>query len=325
MQIRRRLTAIVVTLGLAGPCLAGGTIGLIDKPPGQLVDIGGYQLHIFCQGTGAPTVIFDSGLGGFSLEWFPVQRLLAGKVMVCAYDRAGYAWSDPGPVPRTTDHMVQELHTLLHHVPLVPPYILVGHSFGGYNALYFAKHYPEETAGIVLVDSSHPQQTERLPDIPARRDKSVSSETITMFRDPSVLSFYPEDIRPELMHILSTANLYKTYRRESLGFAASGGQVEQAGLVPEVPLVVITRGKRVWPDDPYGDALEREWQRMQKELVGMTASGRQVIAERSGHMVHLEQPELVADSILSVLGEARESAECLSSRTSKTSKEDLDC
>ena len=280
---------------------------MLDPPPGQLVDVGGRRLHINCQGEGTPTVLLDSGVGGFSLEWTSVQRLVAGKVRICAYDRAGYAWSEPGPPPRTTSQIVQELHTLLHKDGLVPPYVLAGHSFGGYNVMYFSKLYPAETAGLVLVDSSHPEQTERLPDLPARRNKSGTSNRVTFFQGQSSFAYYPEDIRPMVMHVLSTINHYRTQQWESLNFALSARQVERAGPLPDVPLVVISRGKRVWPDDPYGDALELEWQKMQSEMAGFTSHGRQVIARLSGHLIHLEQPDVVAEGILSVVNEVRAS------------------
>ncbi|MGH8120023.1 MAG: alpha/beta fold hydrolase, partial [Gammaproteobacteria bacterium] len=271
-----------------------------------MVDIGGRNLHIQCQGEGAPAVVLDSGMGGFSLEWTPVQRLLAGKIKICAYDRAGYAWSEPGPPPRTTSQLARELHTLLHNAGLAPPYVLAGHSFGGYNVMYFAKRYPAETAGLVLVDSSHPEQTDRLPDIPARRDQSGNSNLVTFYRGQSTFELYPEDVRPLLMHALSSFYLYRTQRWEALNFSLSARQVDHAGALPDVPLVVVTRGKRVWPDDPLGDSLEREWQKMQGEMVGFVPHGRQVIAEHSGHLIHLEQPDLVADAILSVVKDARD-------------------
>lgn len=295
---------LVLTLQML-TCPADSFDNMLDPPPGRMVDIGGRRLHINCLGEGNPVIILDSGVGGFSLEWTPVQRILAGKVRTCAYDRAGYAWSEPGPSPRATSQLVQELHTLLHNAGIAPPYVLAGHSFGGYNVMYFSTQYPDETAGLVLVDSSHPEQTERLPDIPARRDKSTSSEMVTLFQGQSSIAWYPEDVRPALMHILSSVTLYRTQHWESLNFALSARQIEHAGPLPDVPLIVVSRGKRVWPDDPYGDALEREWKKMQAEMVLFTSHGRQVIAERSGHLVHLEQPDLVAESILSVVNEVR--------------------
>jgi pimeloyl-ACP methyl ester carboxylesterase len=275
-------------------------------PPGLLIDLGGYKLHIYCEGNGpGPAVILDSGIGGFSLEWFPVQRLLSDKARVCAYDRAGYGWSDPGPSPRTTDHIVEELHTLLQVAGVTPPYILVGHSFGGYNMQYFAKVYPQEAAGLILVDSSHPEQVDRLPEIPAVREKSRTRELITYFRGQATLSLYPDDVRSKAMRMLSLRKMYQTYRRESVNFAISGEQVIAAGVLPDIPLVVITRGKRVWPDDPYGQMLESIWQEMQREMAGFSPEGIQIIAANSGHLIQLEQPDVVVLGISSVLEAAR--------------------
>ena len=275
-------------------------------PPGRLIDLGGYRLHILCEGSGTgPAVILDSGIGGFSLEWTPVQRLLSRQVRVCAYDRAGYGWSDAGPSPRTTDHIVEELHILLQEAGIPPPYILVGHSFGGYNMQYFAKVYPAETAGLVLVDSSHPEQSERLPELPALREKLKTKELITYYRGQLTFDMYPEDVRYKAMRILSLRKMNQTYRRESINFTISGQQVIDAGPLPEVPLVVITRGKHVWPDDPYGEMLESIWQQMQKEMVELSPEGIQIIAANSGHLIQLEQPDVVVLGILTVLEAAR--------------------
>jgi pimeloyl-ACP methyl ester carboxylesterase len=275
-------------------------------PPGQLIDMGGFKLHIYCEGNGTgPAVIMDSGIGGFSLEWVPVQRILSAQTRVCAYDRAGYGWSDPGPSPRTTDQIVEELHTLLQEAGVTPPYVLVGHSFGGFNMQYFAKIYPQETAGLILVDSSHPEQVDRLPEIPAVREKSRTKEVVTYFQGQTTLGLYPEDVRYKAMRILSLRKMYQTYRRESVNFAISGEQVSAAGLLPDIPLVVITRGKRVWPDDPYGQMLESIWQEMQKEMAGFSPNGIQIIAADSGHLIQLEQPDVVALGISSVLEATR--------------------
>lgn len=275
-------------------------------PPGQLIDLGGYRLHIFCEGNGTgPAVILDSGIGGFSLEWIPVQRLLSKQVRVCAYDRAGYGWSDPGPSPRTTDQIVEELHTLLQEAGIPPPYILAGHSFGGYNMQYFAKVYPAETAGLVLVDSSHPEQSDRLPELPAVREKLKTKDVVTYYQGQSTFDLYPEDVRYKAMRILSLRKMYQTHRRESVNFAISGQQVIAAGPLPDVPLVVITRGKHVWPDDPYGEMLESIWQQMQKEMAGLSPEGMQIFAANSGHLIQLEQPDVVALGIATVLEAAR--------------------
>ncbi len=275
-------------------------------PPGKLYDVGNYRLHLYCTGTGSPAVILDAGIGGFSLDWSGVQRRLPEHVRVCSYDRAGYGWSDSGPSPRSTSHIVDELHTLLQVAEVLPPYVLVGHSFGGYNMLYLAKTHPDESAGLVLVDSSHPDQAERLPELPAVRDRNKNNDVVTFYQGQSNFKYYPKDIQSKLMWALAQQKMIRTVRRESANFVFSGEQVKNAGTLPDIPLIVITRGKRVWPDEPYGNMLETTWSDMQKELAGLTPKGRQIIAAESDHLIHLEQPEVIAAAIISVIQQVQQ-------------------
>lgn len=269
--------------------------------PGRLYDIGGLSLHMRCIGPSSaagPTVVFDSGLGGFSLEWLKIQHLLADELQSCAYDRAGYGWSELGPPPRTTSQIDNELHRLLEVAAIPPPYILVGQSFGGYNVQYFAKAHPGEVAGVVLVDSSHPAQAERISEVTVAPELGSRPHVVTLFYDISILEKYPPDVRDSAMMLLSSRKAMVTQQRELASFNYSASEVEFLGDdFPDVPLVVVTRGRMVWPDTPLGIAREKQWQAMQKELVQLSPQGRQVIAEQSGHMIHLDQPELIAGVI----------------------------
>ena len=131
--------------------------------PGQLVDIGGYKLHIDCTGQGSPTVILDAGMGDSFLSWHKVQPEIAKFTRVCSYDRAGLGYSDSSPRPRTSRVFVDELHRLLQHASITGPLVLVGHSMGGFDVRLYASLYRNEVIGLVLVDSSHPEQQKRLP------------------------------------------------------------------------------------------------------------------------------------------------------------------
>jgi pimeloyl-ACP methyl ester carboxylesterase len=130
--------------------------------PGELVDVGGYKMHIDCIGQGSPTVILDAGLGDSFVSWSKVQPRIAKFARACSYDRAGIGYSDPSPRPRTSKDFAEELHILLHNAGIPPPYLLVGHSMGGFDVRLYASLYPSEVAGMVLVDSSHPEQQKRL-------------------------------------------------------------------------------------------------------------------------------------------------------------------
>ena len=127
---------MVLIIGLA---LVGAIYEFVEEaadaktypPPGQLVDVGGHRLHINCTGTGSPTVIIEAGLGDWLTGWAWVQPEVAKTTQVCTYDRAGYGWSDPYPLPRNAEQFAKELHTLLHEANIPGPYVLVGHSLGG--------------------------------------------------------------------------------------------------------------------------------------------------------------------------------------------------
>src|SRR3954447_27034480 len=124
-------------------------------PPGRLIDVGGWRLHLNCSGAskeGQPTVILELGLGDFSVEWSLVQPRIAATARVCSYDRAGDGWSDLGPYPRTLHQIVYELHTLLERANVRPPLLLVGHSYGGWLVQLYASEYAPQVAGIVLVE-----------------------------------------------------------------------------------------------------------------------------------------------------------------------------
>jgi hypothetical protein len=142
------------------------------SPPGRMVDVGGYQLYLYCTGKGSPTVILESGLGGPALQWELVQQRLDKTTQVCSYDRAGLGWSDDGPGPRTSQQMANELHSLLHNAGVGGPYVLVGHSLGGLNVRLFAHDYPNETAGIVLVASGSENDLARMPPEYAKIEES---------------------------------------------------------------------------------------------------------------------------------------------------------
>jgi pimeloyl-ACP methyl ester carboxylesterase len=131
--------------------------------PGKLVDVGSYRLHIDCLGAGSPTVVLENGSGDSMLEWMSVQPEIAKFARVCAYDRAGLGWSDPDSAPRTTEGVTRDLHALLANAGIAPPYVLVGHSMGGFFVSRYAAQYPDEVVGAVLVDPAGPGQNKIFP------------------------------------------------------------------------------------------------------------------------------------------------------------------
>lgn len=270
--------------------------------PGRLVDIGGYRLHIYCVGEGVPSIIFDSGVGGFSLEWSRVQNVLARRTRVCSYDRAGYGWSDLGPLPRTSERITRELHTLLERAGVAGPYIIAGHSFGGYNAQLFARNYPDQTAGLVLIDSSHPEQIERLPGPEPGTTKQVRPGTNSyvvswFFPHPN----FPDENALMAQRIMQSWQHKMTWREEMTVFSVSAKQVKASRPMPEVPVLVLTRGRSFWPGYSNGDETERVWMELQDELSQLGANPVHLIAERSGHVIHLDQPGIVITAMQTML------------------------
>jgi pimeloyl-ACP methyl ester carboxylesterase len=278
--------------------------------PGKLINVGTHRLHINCTGNGTPSIIIDSGIGGFSLEWFKIQNNLSNDVRVCSYDRAGYGWSDPGPKPRTTARIVKELKTLLMEARIPEPYLLVGHSFGGYNVRYFASEYPELTAGLVLIDSSHPQQfnTEEFKRVePKPLVKKYKNSTYVRLIRPIIADNYPHEKKKMAFFLMSSIKSISTLINELDHMEISAQQLAARNNQQphEFPVIIITRGKRVWPKNELGDRREQQWTKLQNDLENISVHSDHFLAYKSGHIIHLDQPELVSENILLALNKSR--------------------
>ena len=203
---------------------------------GTRVSIGTHRLHIHCQGNGSPTVVVDTGLGAISLEWNHIQSAIAKRTRICLYDRAGYGYSDPGPLPRTSSYIVDELHKLLSLADVKGPYILVGHSFGGYNMQLFASRYPNVTAGVVLVDSSHMDQYSRFLAPPINVKTSPPNKPklgIVSFSMPQLHPNLPDEVRDDVMTIMLSQSMRYAMAYEFYNFRQSANEVKDTNLFPE--------------------------------------------------------------------------------------------
>lgn len=271
-----------------------GRIGALGfgspKPDVNRVDVGGYRLYLQCIGAGSPTVVLEAGLGSPSEVWGPVQPGVARFTRVCAYDRSGVGGSDAGPRPRTSGTIVAALHTLLRHAGVGGPYVLVGHSIGGFHARLYAHRYPREVAGMVLVDASHPDQLAReLAALPPYR----TGESAALAAVRADLT----DVRPD--------------PQEGFAWAPSAAQVRASGTLGALPLMVLTRGRSPLPPPfPARTAarLEGVWRALQDELTHLSAHSVHVRGTASGHFIQEDQPALVIAAIRQVVDAARRHA-----------------
>jgi pimeloyl-ACP methyl ester carboxylesterase len=272
--------------------LAAQQLGIESEGPAKpvpwssrLVDVGGHRLYTRSQGTGAPTVVLESGLGGAWDEWRGVPSEVARFALVVCYSRAGAVGSEPGPVPRTTQRIADDLRALLARAGIAPPYVLVAHSYGCLPTRLYAIQHPDEVAGIVLMDGPH------------------------------------EDLLPpqlEYFSRLSPEQRAEEERRfyggneEHVNLAESQRQLAGVGPLPPVPLVYINSQWlcRRWPPPPSAPPPQK------RDLEAARAAAihrygpqtRFVVAERSGHMIAADQPEVVVDATRSVIEAARQRA-----------------
>jgi pimeloyl-ACP methyl ester carboxylesterase len=262
-------------------------------PPGRLVDIGGHRLHIWCSGSGTPSVILETGLGGSSADWGFVQPEVAGFTNVCSYDRAGMGYSDPGPSPRTTRRITSELAQLLDRTGVAGPVVLVGASIGGLAVRLMASEHPERVAGLVLVDASHEDQDGDIPGVAPFVPLLSSLGILRLFHvtfGPRPAALAPT-VRGFAQATGFRAAAYQAAVDELTHLRQSAEEVKAARRQLSMPVVVVTAGQE-------SDAA---WLNLQRDQVALSQRGCQVIAEQSGHAVALGQPEVVVQAIRSIV------------------------
>jgi pimeloyl-ACP methyl ester carboxylesterase len=268
-----------------------------SPPPGQLVDIGGFRLHLWCAGAGSPTVVLETGLGGSSADWGFVQPEVERFTRVCSYDRAGMGYSDAGPSPRTARRLANELAELLDRAGIASPFVLVGASLGGFSIRVFASDRPERVSGLVLVDASHEDQTHEVPGL-ARLVPLLSTLGILRLLDmpfgPNVDSLPPE-VRPFARATRFRAAGQSAAANEIRHILESAAEVRTSRRKLTVPVLVVTGGR----------GADSAWMRLQRDQAALSDRGCQIIAQESGHTVALEQPQVVVGAIRRLVEVAR--------------------
>jgi pimeloyl-ACP methyl ester carboxylesterase len=305
-------------------------------PPGRLVSIGTHRLHIRCDGDGAPTVIFDAALGGSSLSWSLVQPTVARLTQACTYDRAGFGWSDAGPLPRTADRIADELHELLRAAAVPPPYVLVGHSYGGLVMRFYASRHPNDVAGLVLIEPAIPEEWTN----PTDEQRALIARGVRLCRYGAtaarrglaqlvwgLVRFGALRAARLVVGLVSRGGL----RREDEGilapiwklppevrsvlremwtqpkfFEALGSQID---TVCESAAAVMSAGPADYDDLPLTvlSSARSSEQRLQADsaLARRSTRGRHILAAESGHWIPLEAPQVVVDAIAAMVAEVR--------------------
>jgi pimeloyl-ACP methyl ester carboxylesterase len=310
-------------------------------PPGRLLRFNKRRMHIHVTGEGTPTVVFESGMGASCLSWTRVQPEVAQFSRAVSYDRAGHGWSDLAREPRTAQQIALELHALLGAAGVPGPYVLVGHSFGGYVVRAFAHIYHDDVAGIVLVDSIHPAEWEspsreqlrmiqmgvryawiaawlaRLGLVRlclervARGSPGLAWAATRTFgagvssavqRIAGEIRKLPAPILPVVRGLWSQPKNFLSLGQHVAALPVSAAQAAAANSLGDLPLVVVSGDHH---PAPYAD-----WQR---DLAQLSSRGAQLVAGDSGHWIHLDRPELVTQVIREVVSAARSTPQTESS------------
>ena len=279
--------------------------GFIRQPPGELYSIGTHRLHYYCEGKHCQgrhsedesevTVLFEPGLGGSALEWTPVVDMIKDKVRACLYDRAGYAWSDPGSNPRHVVKLAQEARHLFARLQVDSKVILVGHSYGGLIMRQLASTMPDSIVGLILVDASHEDQFSRLA---GESDVSMlpTSEHFVVAA-PELPSGLRNDIRRKILAFSRMRKTYAALHAEIASFRDSCNYIKQNRKTFDFPVIVLSRGLDPYAEDTAAGNKNRIWHELQSDFLTLSADAEQVIAENSGHHIHIDEPELIVEAI----------------------------
>jgi len=316
---------------------------IVYAHPGRLVDVGGFRLNLVCMGSGSPTVVFDSGWGDWAPAWSKVQPQIAKWARACSYDRAGTGFSDPGPMPRSSVRIAEELRSALHSAGIDGPYILVGSAFGGDNVRTFADKYMDEVAGLVLVDADPDDLEPKAMREEAHRGHagipsdlrdcrkaiaghkplpalgSVSGRPQQTCAQQFFFRGLPEaEWSPEL-----NAKVLEIAQANVVMYDAYSSEMEQTPSDETYlqkhwrsfgsrPIRVLTSGnhgvghlEEKPPDTPKHLKYEHETTLAQARWLALSSNARQIFARNSSEYIQFDEPETVINAVREVFDQAR--------------------
>ncbi|MCG8617013.1 MAG: alpha/beta hydrolase [Desulfobacterales bacterium] len=280
--------------------------------PGRMVDVGGHRLHVHISGEGPLPVVFETGIGKPYLAWQGVLSEVGRFTRVIAYDRAGLGWSETGPRPRTSSTIVEELRRLLAATGIRGPYILVGHSFGGVNMQLFACRYPESVAGLVLVESSHNDQMERLYTKPlTKRIKRIKRFGLRLAAPLGLTRPFIHEPTPALTAVMRTLKHQYTFLDEVAAFPKSLDQLTAFSPdFKDLPLTVISRNTSAATLSLRKDVPKRlmVWAALQEDLARRSTHATLIFSGKNDHHIHVSQPDLIIDAVRQMVAQVQKTS-----------------
>jgi pimeloyl-ACP methyl ester carboxylesterase len=337
------LALVISAMRVFGQQVATSRTDILYAQPGQLVSVNGFRLNLYCMGSGSPTVVFDSGWGDWAPAWSKVQPEIAKWTRACSYDRAGAGFSDPGPMPRTSVHIAEELRTALHNAGIGGPYILVGSAFGGDNLRTFADLYMDEVAGLVLVDADsddlEPQamqeETHRghaaipsdlrncrnaiaehkpLPALPSRPGQPQRTCAQRFFFRGLPEAAWSPELNAKVLEIAQTkVAMYDAFSSEMEQTPSDETYLQQhRRSFGSRPIRVLTSGNHAVghleskpPDTPEHLKYEQETTLAQARWLTLSSNSKQIFARNSSEYIQFDEPETVINAIREVYDQAR--------------------
>jgi len=346
IQLLLLLAVLVSTVAVSGQQVASrgsAPADIVYAQPGQLVDAGGFRLNLYCMGSGSPTVVFDSGWGDWAPAWSKVQPEIAKWTRACSYDRAGAGFSDPGPMPRTSVHIAEELRTALHHAGIGGPYILVGSAFGGDNVRTFADLYMDEVTGLVLVDADSTdvepkamQEEEHrghagipsdlrdcrnaiaehqpLPKVPSDHGQPPQNCAQQFFFRGLPEAEWSPELNAKVLEIAQTkVAMYDSYSSEMEQTAADETYLQQhRRSFGSRPIRVLTSGNHAIghletkpPDTPKHLKYEQEITMAQARWLKLSSNSKQIFTHNSSEYIQFDEPETLIKAVREVYDQER--------------------
>jgi pimeloyl-ACP methyl ester carboxylesterase len=321
-QYLRQAGVVFTNIGFVVSVIVGGfgiftAANQTSAPPlGDMYKIGDQSLHMVCKGIGSPTLVVDAGVSDWSLHWALIQDEVAKTTRVCSYDRAGLGWSGPIKTPLTPSSMVEDLHELLQQSGEVENLVLVGHSFGGYMARLYQNQYPENVLGLALVEASHEDQWEVMPEAVSqmaqevvgmmKMAKAISYTGGLQYMDIPITDPLPTPEHQEiLLDAMRTTQFYDSTIQHFEAVPAFVEAVRETGSLDKLPLLVISAGKSAqsycglqFGIDVPCTQTQVSWDELQFDLAKLSSNSQHLISPDARHYIQLDDPEFVISSLV---------------------------